>query len=156
MLSINSYFWHFNCNSNLSTTMKATQAGIPGVSVYLDDIIVGGRTTSWEHAARLEKMLCRLNIAGLRSRNEKCRFVPHEVLLLMRRIDPSGLHPTQDKVEAIVNILKLANKGNFKGVTELVAFYDIFLKDKETLTVNLYKFLKKNTPTRTKMSYGFL
>ena len=46
-------------------TMEATLQGLPMVSVYLDDILVSGKTQQ-EHLANLNEVLTRLESAGLR------------------------------------------------------------------------------------------
>ena len=49
--------------------MESLLSGIPGVVVYLDDILVTGPTEE-EHLATLDKVLQRLSEAGLRLRKE--------------------------------------------------------------------------------------
>ena len=53
--------------------------GIPGVVVYLDDILIAGRTVR-EHLQSLETVLDRLMKAGLYIKKSKCTFMhscPH-------------------------------------------------------------------------------
>ena len=70
---------------------------IPRVAVYLDDIILMGVTKA-EH---LNLVLGRLEEAGLRLKREKCKFLADKVVYLGHKIDQHGLHPVEDKVEAI-------------------------------------------------------
>ena len=48
---------------------------LPGVAVYLDDILVSGATAR-EHLENLRGLLKRLKDKGLRCRLEKCSFAP--------------------------------------------------------------------------------
>ena len=68
-------------------------AGIPGVVVYLDDILVTGATET-EHLQSLEEVLKRLERSELRAKKSKCLFMAH-------KIDAEGLHPLPDKLQAV-------------------------------------------------------
>ncbi len=70
--------------------------GIPGVSDYIDDILVTGRTTE-EHLQNLDTVLRMLEEAGLHLNHEKCMFIEY----LGHIIDEKGIHPTATKVQAI-------------------------------------------------------
>ena len=81
-------------------TMDLSLQGIPGVVVYLDDILITGKTRS-EHVQALDEVLSRLKKAGLRLQKKKCVFMASEVNYLGHRIDAEGLHPLSEKVRAI-------------------------------------------------------
>ena len=72
---------------------------IPGVVVYLDDILISGKSES-KHMATLEEVLQRLAGAACISR-EKCTFLVPFVTYLGYRIDSQRLHPVPEKVHAI-------------------------------------------------------
>ena len=72
---------------------------IPGVVVYLDDILISGKSES-KHVATLE-VLQRLAGAGLHLKKEKCTFLVPSITYLGYRIDSQGLHPDPEKVCAI-------------------------------------------------------
>ena len=61
--------------------MESALNGIPGVTVYLDDIILTGPTEE-EHLLALEKVLGRMSEAGLRLRRDKCVFLAPSVVYL--------------------------------------------------------------------------
>ena len=50
--------------------MESLLADIPGVAVYLDDLLITGASAS-EHLANLDRVLRTLNDAGLRLKREK-------------------------------------------------------------------------------------
>ena len=58
--------------------MDSLLQGIPNVVVYLDDILVTGKTLK-EHRQNLETVLTRLSQAGLRLKSSKCTFFKPEV-----------------------------------------------------------------------------
>ena len=80
--------------------MESVLAGLPGVIVYLDGILITG-SSGEEHLATLEKVLQHLKEAGLRLKRKKCVFMAASVTYLGHRIDAQGLHPILEKVKAI-------------------------------------------------------
>ena len=65
---------------------------IPGVAVYLDEILVTAPTDE-EHVATLAVVLQRLLEAGLHFKKEKCLFLAPSMVYLEHVIDTPGLHP---------------------------------------------------------------
>nr|XP_054749713.1 uncharacterized protein K02A2.6-like [Lytechinus pictus] len=74
--------------------------GIPGVQVYLDDILVTGRTVE-EHHANLDKDLTCLEERNLTLRKMKCTFAQPSVEFLGHVIDANGVHTVEEKVQKI-------------------------------------------------------
>lgn len=65
---------------------------LPGVKVYIDDIIIW-ETTEAEHEARLRTALRAASRAGLTLNTDKCRFGVKEVVFLGDRISALGIQP---------------------------------------------------------------
>ena len=80
--------------------MERLLHGIPGVVVYIDDILISNPTDD-EHLSSLEEVLKRLQNANLRARKAKCKFLAPSVSYLGYKIDGEGLHPLPEKVKAI-------------------------------------------------------
>ena len=72
--------------------MESVLQGIPGVIVYLYDILVSA-TNEEEHFQRLEMVFNRLEKAGLQAREAKSEFMVPSVSYLGHQIDEEGLHP---------------------------------------------------------------
>ena len=68
--------------------------------VYLDDIIIFGRTFD-EHLSRLRTVLERLNQAGLTLKPSKCQWARNEVKYLGHLIDGTGIRPDPAKCKAV-------------------------------------------------------
>ena len=95
--------------------MESPLQGIPGVCIYLDDILVTG-TTKAEHLEHLTVVLRRLDEAGMRLKRQKCAFLLLSVEYLGHTISEEGLRTADSKVEAIVKAPTPQN------VTELHSF----------------------------------
>ncbi len=61
--------------------MEQLLHGIPGIVVYLDDILISNQTQA-EHLISLEEVLKRLKEANLRAKRSKCRFLAPSVSYL--------------------------------------------------------------------------
>ncbi|XP_055634193.1 uncharacterized protein K02A2.6-like [Toxorhynchites rutilus septentrionalis] len=77
-------------------------AGIEGVVVYIDDIVVWGSTLE-EHDERLQKVLNILEDNRAMLNKEKCVFGVKELEILGFKVGVDGISPTDAKVAAIRN-----------------------------------------------------
>ena len=80
--------------------MAGLLQGTPNVTVYMDDILIAGKTEQ-DHLAILEKMLSRLQNAGIWLKRSKCAFILSSIDSLGHRISADGLQPIKEKVRAI-------------------------------------------------------
>ena len=80
--------------------MEILLRGIPQVTVYIDDILITGKTEA-DHLHTLEKVLEQMVKAGLRAKKHKCKFMVPSVEYLDYVINAHGLCPHPDKVLAI-------------------------------------------------------
>lgn len=124
-------------------------AGLDGVCVYLDDILITAATEE-QHNERLRSVLQRLRGAGLRAKREKCFFHRQEVEFLGYKVDAQGIHPTEEKTRAIVDAPEPTSKGELQAFLGLISFYSMFLKDRATVAESLHRLLDKNA----KWSWG--
>ena len=69
--------------------MESILSGIPGVVVYIDDVLVT-RKSEEEHLSTLEEVLRRIVESGLRLRKDKCMFLAPSVVYLGHQIDSEG------------------------------------------------------------------
>ena len=80
--------------------MSSILADLNGVVCMIDDVLVYGSSYK-EHDERLNKVLNRLQDAGVTLNKEKCQFRKHCVQFLGQLIDSQGVRPDLAKVEAI-------------------------------------------------------
>ena len=122
-------------------TMEDLLKSIPGIFCYLDDILVSGATKA-EHDDRVRVLLGKLQDSGLKLRADKCQFGVKEVNYLGYKIDATGLHPTEEKVKAIVKAPSPANITQLRAFLGLLNFYRRFIPKASTLLEPLNKLLR--------------
>ena len=121
--------------------MELLLQGIPGVVVYLDDILITGKTKSEHVKALLDEVLSQLEKAGLRHQKKKCVFMATEVGYLGHRIDAEGLHPLSDKVRAIQEAPSPRSVSELKSYYGLLSYYGKFLPSLSSILAPLYHLL---------------
>ena len=82
-------------------TMERILQGLPGVCVYLDHILITGKTEE-DYLTNLSAVLQKLSAEGMKLKPEKCSFLLKEVEYLGHKISAQGLQPSLEKVRAIM------------------------------------------------------
>ena len=119
--------------------------GIEGVVVYIDDILVTGSTEE-EHLRALERVLSRLEQAGLRVKPNKCSFMRPSVTYLGHMIDAHGLHPLDERVRAIKDAPTPKTVGELKSYLGMLSYYSRFLPNMSLVLHPIYHLLRKDVP----------
>ena len=125
--------------------MENLLQGIPGTCVYIDDILVTGKTEQ-EHLNNLEQALQRLQEAGVRLKRGKCAFLLPSVEYLGHVISAEGLHTSEAKVQAVVGAPAPRNVSELRSFLGLVNYYGKFLPDLASTMAPLYTLLQKGKP----------
>ena len=113
--------------------MNQLTSGLPGVVIYLDDILITGKTAE-DHLNNLRRLLKCLNDRGLRYRIQKCVFAQDSVTYLGRIRSQDGISK-----EPKADVSQLFS---FLGS---VQFYNNFLPDLFTISETLYHLMGKHT-----------
>ena len=98
------------------------------VLVYLDDVIVFGRTLE-EHEQRLLKVLDRLKEEGLRLSLDKCQFCSPSVTYLGHVVSSNGIATDPSKVEAVKSWPRPENITALRSFLGFCGYYRRFVKD---------------------------
>ena len=127
--------------------MDVLLAGIPGVCVYLDDILVSGKTKQ-EHDKNLDLVFTVLWDAGLKLKGEKCLMAQDRVNYLGHIIDNKILHPVNKKVYAIHKAPEPENISELQSFIGLLCYYNKFLSNLSTVMApfRIAELLRKDTP----------
>lgn len=131
------------CPGIFQRLMTSLLAGIPGVAILIDDIIVSGRSIQ-EMGLRLNNVLERIKRAGLRLNKKKCKFAKERVEFLGFVIDAQGIHPAPSKVEAIIKTPEPSNVQELQAFLGLYNFYERFIPHKATILEPLHRLLDKS------------
>lgn len=125
--------------------MEGLLRTMPGVFCYLDDVLISAKSAE-EHETRLGSVLTTLQQAGLKLRPEKCTIGVASVSYLGYRIDRHGLHPTKQKVQAILDAPEPRNQTQLRAYLGLLNFYRRFLPSASSLLEPLNKLLRQKEP----------
>ena len=131
--------------------MDTLLSDIPGVIVYLDDVLITGKTNE-DHMRSLDTVLTRIQEAGLLLKRYKCLFMEKSVTYLGHTIDANGLHPITEKVEAIKEAPRPRNVSQLKSYLGLITYYGRFLPNISLILFPLYRLLRRNTHWRWAVS----
>ena len=124
-------------------TIEQILQGLPRVQCILDDMVITGRDDK-EHLENLDKVLQRLEEFNVTVNKDKCRFFEKEIEFCGHIIDKHGLHKTQDKIKAILDMPEPENVTQVRQYLGLINFYHKFLPNIATVVHPLHKLLEKD------------
>ena len=122
--------------------MNQLTSDLPGVAVYLDDILISGKTAE-DHLNNLCRLLKRLNDRGLRCRIQKCVFAQDSVTYLGHTISRDGISKGP-KADAVTKMPAPSNVSQLRSFLGSVQFYNKFLPDLSTISEPLYHLTEKH------------
>ncbi len=93
------------------------------VRVYLDDLLTITKGDFNDHLQKLERVLDKLNKAGLKVNAKKSFFGKSELEYLGYWITRDGIQPVKSKVDAMLKIAPPKNKKELRGFIGLVNYY---------------------------------
>ena len=136
----------FGVNSSpgiFQRTMDNLLQKVPGTAIYLDDIVITGKTVD-EHDNNLRQVLSKLKDSGMRLKKSKCSFRQPSVEYLGHRVDSEGIHPTGKKYQAVQNAVAPKNISELRSFLGIVNYYHKFLHNLSSVLAPLYELLHDN------------
>ena len=121
--------------------MLHVTCGLPNVNVFLDDILVHGKTLI-EYEQNLDRMMSRLQEHNLTIGLDKCTFFKEECSYLGHRISPQGIGPEPEKVAAIKNYPKPKDLHDVRSFLGLASYYRKFIPGYSNIASPLHELTK--------------
>ena len=138
-------FGYSSAPSIFQRTLDQLLSGLPGVAVFLDDVIIAAPSRE-QHESRLREVLGRLSDAGLRVNQSKCSFGVPSVTYLGYTVSADDVHTTEEKVTAIRAAPEPRNVAELQAWLGLINYYSKFLRNLSTVLAPLYRLLRKGEP----------
>lgn len=116
--------------STFSRLMTVAMSGLnmEKCLIYLDDIIVFGRTLE-EHNRNLSDVFARLRQTNLKLNPQKCNFLKTELLYLGHLVSVEGVKPDPSKIEIIKNWSSPKTADEVKRFVAFANYYRKHIKD---------------------------
>ncbi|KAK8767070.1 hypothetical protein V5799_006149 [Amblyomma americanum] len=115
--------------------------GLPGVHVYIDDILVWG-TTRQEHDERLVAVLKAAETAGLTLNAEKCKFGLTEVHFLGDVIGQKGISPNPKLVRNLLEMPTPKSKTDLQRMLGVINYFGKYVPVLSERTAMLRALIK--------------
>ena len=112
--------------------------------VYLDDVIVYGKTVS-ETVTRLEEVFRRFKNAGLKLKPAKCNLFHSKVTYLGHAVSSQGIHTDPTKIEAVSDWPTPENQTQVPSFLGLASYYRRFIKGFTEIARPLLRLTEKAT-----------
>ena len=130
-------------------TMEAVLAGLSGIVIYIDDIIVFGATKQ-EHDKRLEDVKKRLKEYGVLLNEAKCVYAVEELEFLGHTLCTQGIRPTENRMAAVKNFREPGNISELKSFLGLITYVSRFIPNLAEKTEPLRQLLRSGSVFRWK------
>ena len=127
------------------SNMDQLLAGIPSIACIVDDVCITGKTPK-DHFENLEKVLHRIEAAGLKLSRPKCLFYQPEVKYLGRIISKDGISMDPEKVSAITYMPSPSSRQTLQSFLGHMSFVARHVPGLSAVTAKLSELLKKDQP----------
>ena len=115
--------------------------GAPMTAVFLDDVIVTGKTQV-EYDNNLLEVLTRLSDVGLTLKESKCEFGMKEVQYLGYQVSSSGLEPQAERIQPVMDAPAPTCVSELKSYLGMLTYYNRFLPNVSTVLEPLHELLR--------------
>jgi hypothetical protein len=136
------------CNSPdiFQEKMSVLLQGIDSVRVYIDDVLHVTKTTWKEHLTGLDKILARIQSAGLKVNARKSFFGVNKLEYLGYEISTEGISPITKKVEALKAIAIPKTRKQLRSFIGMINYYRDMWRHRSTLLAPLTALTSKDKP----------
>nr|XP_037269644.1 uncharacterized protein K02A2.6-like [Rhipicephalus microplus] len=117
---------------------------LPGVRVYIDDILVWGATKQ-EHDSRLQAALCAAQRAGLTFNRAKCQFGVQKIVFLGDVISSAGIRPNAALVDCLSKMPVPTEKLAVQRMLGVINYFGKYVPTLADRTKLLRSLIRKDT-----------
>lgn len=133
--------------SVFNRAMRRVLGDIPGVEIFMDDILIHTRTME-EHYELLQCVLQRLKKHDMTVKPSKCEVAFTKTDFLGHTIGGGKCECQQEKIEKIRNAPRPTSLKQVRSFVGLVGYYQSFIPDFAQMCRPLYELMKKNKGAR--------
>lgn len=126
-------------------TMESILAGLEGIIIYLDDIVVYGESKQ-EHDIRLRALLHCLKKYDVLLNEKKCVYGVEELEFLGHILSSKGIRPTENRLAAISHFREPRNVSELRSFLGLITYVGRFIPNLAAKTEPLRMLLHLDTP----------
>lgn len=127
--------------------MRNVLQDIPGVEIFVDDVLVHSSTFS-KHLHLLDKVLSKLRKFNLTVKPSKCEVGQSQVQYLGHVIGDGFCGCQDDKITKIRDAPRPTTKKQVRAFLGLVGYYRDFIPQFTTVALPLYDLVKKHSPNK--------
>ncbi|XP_043189707.1 uncharacterized protein K02A2.6-like [Amphibalanus amphitrite] len=125
--------------------MECVLTGVPGVHVYLDDVIVTGGSRQ-EHDDHLQQVLRRLEDHNITLNRQKCKIGVTSVDFLGFTVTDGRISVSSERVQGLRSLAVPKSKKELQAVLGSLGFYCKFVPGYSTRVESLRRQLRKDAP----------
>ena len=125
--------------------METILRGLPGTQVYLDDVIVAGRTRE-EHDVRVRAVLERLEEYQVTLNMDKCHFGGDRIDFLGFSVSSEGVAVNPSRVQGLRDMKPPGTVKELQAMLGLFGFYSRFIHRYSSRVEELRRPLRKGAP----------
>lgn len=121
--------------------MEQIFTGIPQVHVFLDDIVISGKTVE-ENLKITTEVFNKLRECGLK--RGKCFLLEKKIRYMGVKIDKEGVHTLKERIEAINKTPEPTDLKGLQAFLGMINFYERFIENRAEKLHVLYSCLEKD------------
>ena len=125
--------------------METVLQGIPGVQVYLDDVLVAAATRK-EHDERINSVMKRLKDFNITLNRDKCLLGVESLEFLGFIVSQRGIEISPDRVQGLRDMGQPKSQKELQAALGSLAFYSRFVPSFSSRVEPLRKQLRKDAP----------
>jgi hypothetical protein len=103
--------------------MTDLMRGLDFVRVYIDDLLVVSKGSFFDHVFKLDEVLRRVRLAGLKINARKSFFAKSELEYLGYWVTRKGIQPMPKKVDAMMRLEEPKTRKQLRGYIGMVNYY---------------------------------